>query len=429
MKPIKLRLNHAVNIDQLSKYQDRVSKIHSAIKNKEVSEKDWLGWLELPFKLNNEEYKKMEFLSTKWKNMNIETVVVIGVGGSYLGAAAGYEFMYGFPSIDKPKIELIFSGNNVSSESLAAQLSYVENKRFAINVISKSGKTLETAIAFREFRKLLETKVGAMRAKDLVVVTTDANNGVLFDLANQKGYEKLIIPDDVGGRFSVMSPVGLFPFMCAGLNTQQLLLGAQQALNDNSSDQLAANDAYKYAVSRYLMYKNNYNIELLVSYEPKLRFFQEWWKQLFAESEGKNGRGLFPASSQFSTDLHSLGQFIQDGSKILFETSLFVKNPMHNYILTKDEENIDKIAYLDGKDLHKVNWAIFEASLQAHSQSSKIPNIVVEFDKMDEYNLGYLFMFFMISLTMSAYLLGVNPFNQPAVGVYKANMVKTLSKI
>ncbi|AIA29417.1 glucose-6-phosphate isomerase [Mycoplasmopsis californica] len=429
MKTINLNLKNAINTEVFDRYQSRISKIHDAIYSKSVVERDWLGWLDLPTKLNNDEYKSMQELAKKWKNMRVETVVVIGVGGSYLGAAAGYEWLYATPSIKKPDIELIFSGNNVSAETLVSQLNCVENKHFAINVISKSGKTLETAIAFREFRKLLETKIGAAKAKELIAVTTDAKNGILYEMAKTRGYTRFIIPDDVGGRFSVLSPVGLFPFMCAGLNTENLLKGAQDALREYAHPSLKNNDAYAYALARYILSKREFSLELLISYEPKMRLFQEWWKQLFAESEGKNGRGLFPASSQFSTDLHSLGQFIQDGARILFETTLFAKKPVQDLTLLTDSQNEDKIAYLDGKSLHKVNWAIFEASLQAHHESSNIPNIVIEFEKMDEYNLGYLFQFFMLALTMSAYLLGVNPFNQPAVGVYKANMAKTLSKI
>ncbi|MCS4537027.1 glucose-6-phosphate isomerase [Mycoplasma sp. CSL7475-4] len=428
MKPINLKLDKAINTQNLLKFQDKVDKIHTALMNKTVVEKDWLGWYQLPFNLHNDEYNKMQRIAKKWTNMNIDVLVVIGIGGSYLGAAAGYEFIYGPYSQNKPKIELLFSGNSLSSDSLASQLLYVENKKFAINVISKSGKTLETSIAFREFRKLLEAKVGSVRAKELIVATTDKSQGILYDLAVKKGYEKLVIPSDVGGRFSVLSPVGLLPFMCAGIDTEQLLKGAQKALSDNSTSNINSNDAYSYALTRYIMGKD-YSIELLVSYEPKLRFLQEWWKQLFAESEGKNGRGIFPASSQFSTDLHSIGQFIQDGSKVLFETNLILKNPNQHYLMTRESEDIERLNYLDGKSVHKVNWAVFEATIKAHNDTSKIPNIVIEFEKMDAYNLGYLFQFFMISLTMSAYLLGVNPFNQPGVEVYKSNMTKTLSEI
>ncbi|QBF34961.1 glucose-6-phosphate isomerase [Mycoplasmopsis phocirhinis] len=428
MKTINLKLDKAINTQNLLKFQDKINKIHNALINKNVIEKDWLGWYELPFNINIEEYNKMKKIAQKWKNMNVEVVVVIGIGGSYLGAAAGYEFIYGPYNSNKNAIELIFSGNSLSSDSLTAQLLYVENKKFAINVISKSGKTLETSIAFREFRKLLETKVGTIRAKELIVATTDKSQGILYDLATKKEYEKLIIPSDIGGRFSVLSPVGLFPFMCADINTDEILKGAQKAVLDNNNPDLNVNNAYSYALTRYIMGKH-YSIELLISYEPKLKFFQEWWKQLFAESEGKNGRGIFPASSQFSTDLHSIGQFIQEGSKILFETNLVLKNPNNNYYLTKQSEDVEKLNYLDGKSVHKINWAIFDATIKAHHETSKIPNIIIEFEKMDEFNLGYLFQFFMISLTMSAYLLGVNPFNQPGVEVYKNNMTKTLNEI
>ncbi|TQC51412.1 glucose-6-phosphate isomerase [Mycoplasmopsis mucosicanis] len=429
MNKVILNFAKAMNQATVLKYQDKVSKIHNAIYRKEVAEKDWLGWINLPNKLDNDEYKKMQMLAKKWMNMNIEVVVVIGIGGSYLGAAAGYEFIFDQYKINKPKIELLFAGNDVSAQSLVTQLKYVENKRFAINVISKSGKTLETAIAFREFRKLLEAKVGVLRAKELIVATTDAQNGVLYDLATQKGYEKLIVPDDVGGRFSVFSPVGLFPFMCAGLDTKALLEGAQKCNEDNKNPDLNTNQAYQYAVIRHILSNKQYSIELLVSYEPRLRLFQEWWKQLFAESEGKNGLGLFPASSQFSSDLHSLGQFIQEGSRILFETSLVLTNALEDFKLTVDQENIDRINYLDGKSLHKVNWAVFDATLKAHAVDAKIPNMFIEFSDLNEWNLGYLFQFFMLAVTMSAYLNGVNPFNQPGVGVYKNNMAKTLSEL
>lgn len=425
MKAVKVNLHNCVDEKTLLSYQDKVKQIHDSIMNKTVAEKDWLGWLELPNKGKSEEVKRMKKIAELWESKNIEVVVVIGIGGSYLGAKSGYEFMYGPYSINKPKMELVFAGNSISSESLVAALKYVENKKFAINVISKSGTTLEPSIAFREFRKLLEAKVGAAEAKNLIVATTDAKKGVLYSLATQKGYEKLIIPDDVGGRFSVLSPVGLFPFICAGIDIDQILKGAQEANKDANDLNLKTNDAYRYAVARHLLSKN-YTMEMMISYEPKMQYFAEWWKQLFAESEGKDGKGLFPTSGIFSTDLHSLGQMIQDGNKVLFETILVLDKPKYDITFKADKEDLDKLVYLDKNKLHNVNMTAFTATLDAHMNTGKVPNIVMNFAKFDEYTLGYLFQFFERALAISAYLLGVNPFNQPGVEVYKANMFKIL---
>ncbi|WP_406616820.1 glucose-6-phosphate isomerase [Mycoplasmopsis adleri] len=427
MKTLNLNINNAVDEKEVIKYQDKVWNIHKNIMNKTVAEKDWLGWIDLPNKINSPEIAKMKEIAKAWKMQNIEVLVVIGIGGSYLGTKAGYEYIYGPYSLKKPDIELVFAGNSISSEQLISLLNYVQNKKFAINVISKSGTTLEPSIAFREFRKLLESKVGAELAKKLIVTTTDAKKGVLFELANVKGYEKFIIPDNVGGRFSTLSPVGLFPFVCAGIDIDKMLLGAKEANDDANIENILENNAYKYAVARHILNKK-YHVEMLASYEPKMAYFAEWWKQLFAESEGKDGKGLLPTSAIFSTDLHSIGQMIQDGNKILFETILLVKNPVADILLKKEKEDLDKLNYLDGQTLHEVNLSAYKGTLEAHVKTGNVPNIVIEFNKFDEYTLGYLFQFFERALAISAYLLGVNPFNQPGVEVYKANMFKLLNK-
>ncbi|WP_027120470.1 glucose-6-phosphate isomerase [Mycoplasmopsis lipofaciens] len=425
MKLLNLNLNDVVSEKELLSYEQKVLKIHNALKNKTVLESNWLGWMTLPNNIDSNEIQKMHQIVNKWEMQKVEIVVVIGIGGSYLGAKSGYEFIYGEYSQKRPKMELLFAGNSISAESLIAQLQYVENKKFAINVISKSGTTLEPSIAFREFRKLLETKVGSTHAKDLIVATTDSSKGVLYDLAIKKGYEKLVIPNDVGGRFSVLSPVGLFPFLCAGLDINNLLKGAQQANKDADEINILKNDAFKYAIARHILAKK-YKVEMMISYEPKMQYFSEWWKQLYGESEGKDNKGLFPTSGIFSTDLHSLGQMIQEGSKILFETILILDKPKNDIVFEIEKENDDKLNYLDGKTLHEVNWTAFKGTLEAHKNTGGVPNITMTFNSFDELTLGYLFQFFERSLAISAYLLGVNPFNQPGVEVYKSNMFKML---
>lgn len=408
-------------------YQKQVSQIHNAVKSKSVEEKDWLGWLNLASDYNKEEYAKMEEKIAQWLKDRVEVVVVIGIGGSYLGAKTGYEFIFGKYSIKKPQMELVFAGNDISAETLVAKLNYVKDKKFAINVISKSGTTLEPSIAFREFRNLLEQK--EVNPWEYIVATTDKQKGVLFELATAKKYTKFVIPDDVGGRFSVLTAVGLFPFLCAGIDAKKVLEGARQMNKELFSENVMENAAYKYAVARHYLHKEKkYAVEIFVSYEPKLRYFAEWWKQLFAESEGKDGKGLWPSSAIFSTDLHSLGQMIQDGPKILFETVLTLENPAYDITFKDNVIDYDKLNYLSDKKLSEVNNVAFNATMEAHSDEGNVPNISMLFKDFSEETLGALFMFFMRAVTMSAYLLGVNPFNQPGVEVYKKNMFFLLGK-
>lgn len=427
MKPIELDTTKALKLIDLNALQNKITNIHNHLMKKNIAEKDWIGWMDLPENTSEELIKNINEVASIWTKQKVEVLVVIGIGGSYLGAKAGYEFIYGPYSIQKPNIELLFAGNDISAETLVAKLKYVENKKFAINVISKSGTTLEPSIAFREFRKLLEAKVGIEEAKKLIVATTDEQKGVLYELATTKGYKKFVIPNDVGGRFSVLTPVGLLPFACAGINIEHVLQGAKEANLDLSSPLLSNNDAYVYAATRFLLSKK-YAVEMMILYEPKTYFLSEWWKQLFGESEGKNGKGLLPVNATFSTDLHSLGQMIQDGSKILFETILKVKKTNNDLIFKTNNIDYDNLKYLDGKSLHEVNNVAFEGTLEAHTNTGGLPALVFTIKDFSAKTLGYIFQFFERALAISAYLLGVNPFDQPGVEIYKNNMFKLLGK-
>lgn len=432
MKKIKLDFSRALDLKTILTYADRVRTIHDKMEKFETEGSTFLGWKDLPNRIDWAEVKKMEECAAKLHNEKIEVLVVIGIGGSYLGAKAGLDFVYGlYPSKLDTKMRIIFAGESLSSTDLAQKLKYVETKKFAINVVSKSGTTLEPAIAFRMFKKLLEDKVGRHNAANYIFATTDASKGALFNLATHEGYQKFVIPDDIGGRFSVLTPVGLFPFACAGLNLKRLLNGAKNAAAEFSSGQLIANEAYQYAVARHIFYtEKKLNVEFLISYEPALKYFLEWWKQLFGESEGKNNKGILPHSALFSTDLHSLGQFIQDGTKIFFETVITLKKPTINLTLLEvpEEEDFDRLNYLSGKAIHQINHSAFEATIEAHSSVGKVPNIHLEIAALDEETFGQLVVFFERAVAMSGYLIEVNPFNQPGVEVYKSNMFRILKK-
>ncbi|MDJ1646414.1 glucose-6-phosphate isomerase [Mycoplasma phocimorsus] len=428
MKLLNLDLSTAIDEKELLKYKADVKRVHKSIINKTGKGSDFLGWTKIVDNYKNSEFEAMKIKAKKWQDEGIEVVVSIGIGGSYLGIKAAYEFMFGQYSENQPKIELLFAGNSISSYDLINKLKYVEDKKFAINVISKSGTTLEPSIAFREFRKLLEDKVGEEKSKDYIVATTDKQRGVLFDLATTNGYEKFIIPDDVGGRFSVLTPVGLFPLACAGLNIDDLMQGAKDAQEVYSNIELMENDAYKYAVVRHI-FGEKYSVETLVTYEPNWSFLSEWWKQLYAESEGKEGKGLLPYSLVNSTDLHSLGQYVQEGKKIMFETVLWLVNPVKNKEIFIDNANdVDKLIYLNGNNIHNINKAAFEATRRAHFEEGKVPNIILNVEEVSEKSLGWIFIFFEWALAMSGYLLDINPFDQPGVEVYKKNMFKLLGK-
>ena len=406
-------------------YEKKVSKIHKMIEEETGLGNDYIGWSKYP-----ENYDKEEFLSilknAEYVRKNFDVLIVCGIGGSYLGARAGIEAINGLHSTKKP--EIIFLGQTFSSDYINEVVEYVKNKKFAINVVSKSGTTTETAISFRILKDLLEKKVGKAKARKAIFATTDKEKGALRTLSNNEGYVTFNLPGDIGGRYSVLTAVGLFPIACAGIDVEALIAGAQQSQKDCSKPSLKTNPAYKYAVIRDYFYRKGKSAEMFITYEPRLVQLGEWFKQLFGESEGKEGKGLLPVSATFSTDLHSLGQFIQEGSKVLLETILFVKKPMHDVIIPNDKDNLDELNYLTGKSLGFVNEKAFQGTLKAHEEVGKNPNVILEVETLDAYTLGYVLYFFMKTCAMSAYLLKINPFNQPGVEVYKKNMFHLLGK-
>ena len=385
---------------------------------------EFLGWLDLPKQFNQEELKRILKASRKIRNQ-AKRLIVIGIGGSYLGAKAVIDALT--PTFTKKrKLEVLFAGQNMSSTYLQELMEYVKDQDFAVNVISKSGTTTEPAIAFRLFKNLLESKYGVEEAKNRIYVTTDQHKGALRTLASQQGYETFVVPDDVGGRYSVLSAVGLLPIAAAGIDVKQLLQGAKDARKLYHEKDYKKNDAFHYAVMRNLLYRNQKAIEMLVSYEPKMQYFQEWWKQLYGESEGKDLQGLFVASANFTTDLHSLGQYIQDGRRILFETVLKVQET-NEVLIPKEENNLDGLNYLAGKSVAFVNEKAFEGTLIAH-QDGKVPNLVISLSELTAYSIGQLIYFFELACGLSGYLLGVNPFDQEGVEAYKKNMFALLGK-
>ena len=423
---IKLNLTNAVTEVAIAKYAENVKKIAYKMENLESEGYEFLGWKDLPINYNKKEFKNIKAEAKRLANEGVETLVVIGIGGSFAGAKAAIDMIQGeFPT--RRMMEIVYVGESISSTNLAQKLKYVANKNFAINVISKSGTTTEPAIAFRLFKKLLEDKVGANNASKFIVATTDANKGALLSIARENGYLTFAIPDNIGGRFSVLTPVGLFPMACAGIDIDKVMEGAERGHKKYSSDSIYSNDAYKYAVARDILSKK-FPVEMMVQYEPQMKAFNEWWKQLAGESEGKNQKGILPTSAIFSTDLHSLGQFIQEGSKVLFETVITTATPTLDVQIIEDKADLDGLNYLTEKTVHQVNQVAFEATTQAHVKVGKVPNIHIEIEAMDEFNFGELVMFFERAVAMTAYLMGVNPFNQPGVEVYKQNMFKQLGK-
>ena len=406
-------------------YAKQVAEINKMIEEKSGPGSDYLGWLNYPTSIKDEDLDEI----VKYAQLvaqNYDILLVCGIGGSYLGARAAIEAINGLHSDNKP--EIIFVGQSFSSDYLHEVIKHLKGKKFAINVISKSGTTTETSIAFRILKNLLEEKVGKEEAAKAIFATTDKEKGALLKLAKQEGYVRFVLPSDIGGRFSVFSAVGLFPIACAGIDIKKLIQGAREAEKSLKSPEISMNSAYKYAVIRDFLYREKYADELFVTYEPRLVSVGEWFKQLFGESEGKEHNGLFPCSATFSTDLHSLGQFIQDGSPVLFETILNIKHPNHEIAIPKADEDLDELNYLAGKNMSFVSEQAFKGTLEAHAVTAGVPNVVLEMEKLDEKGLGFLFYFFMKTCAMSAYLLRVNPFNQPGVEIYKKNMFHLLGK-
>lgn len=401
---------------------------HDTLHNKSGQGSDFLGWVDLPTSYDLEEFARIKKAAAKITS-DSDVLIVIGIGGSYLGARAVIEALKSqlYNSLEKNTPEIYFAGNSISPDYLNTLVKLVKNKDFSVNVISKSGTTTEPALAFRVFRSLLEEKYGVEGAKSRIYATTDKARGTLKELSDQSGYESFVIPDDVGGRFSVLTAVGLLPIACAGCDIDALMKGAQQARIDFMDPDLNNNECYKYVALRNILYRKGKSLEMLVSYENSFAMMAEWFKQLFGESEGKDGKGLFPVSAIFSTDLHSLGQFIQDGSKILFETVVRVASPGEDFFLPDDKTNADGLNFLSSQNMSIVNRKAFEGTVLAHTQGG-VPNIVIEMPKMDDFELGYLIYFFEKACAVSGYLLGVNPFDQPGVESYKKNMFALLGK-
>lgn len=432
MSDLKIELkNTNVEDKEIMTYKDQVAKIHKELYLNADNEKEFLGWLKLPTEYDKEEFARIKKVAEKVKN-DSDVLVVIGIGGSYLGARAVIEamnspFINSIPDDKAKNPKVLFVGNNLNPDYINDVISFIGDRDLSINVISKSGTTTEPAIAFRIFREFLENKYGLAEARSRIYVTTDKEKGALKKLSETEGYETFVIPDNVGGRYSVLTAVGLLPIAVSGINIDKLMAGALYAQNKYADDNLKYNDCYKYAVVRNILYKNKKNIELLVDYEPRLHYFIEWWKQLYGESEGKDLKGIFPAGVEFTTDLHSMGQYIQEGERTLFETVLNVEKSKTDITIKNDEDNLDGLNYLVGKTLDYVNKKAMEATIEAHVDGD-VPNILISIEKLDEENLGQLIYFFELACAMSGKILGVNPFNQPGVEAYKKNMFRLLGK-
>lgn len=422
---IKLDLSNVIEKIPFAEYEQKVKEINKMIDEKTGAGNDFLGWTTWPTDYDKEEFARIKKAAQEIRE-NYDVLVVAGIGGSYLGARCAIEALRGLYPTDK--LEIIYFGNTLSSTYIAQVLKYLENKKFAINVISKSGTTTETSVAFRLLKELLIKQVGKENASKAIYATTDKARGALKKEADEEHYQTFVIPDDIGGRYSVITAVGLLPIAAAGLDIDSLMNGCAKAQKDFDNPDLKTNLAYQYAVCRNYFLNHNKQVELFVTYEPHFTQIGEWLKQLFGESEGKDKKGLLPDSVTFSTDLHSLGQFIQQGSPVLFETIVRTEKPTLDVTVPHDEDNLDGLNFLAGKNMSFVNEKAFEGTLRAHVDDGQVPNIVVTIEQINEYNLGYLFYFFMRACAMSCYLTGVNPFNQPGVEIYKKNMFHLLGK-
>ena len=411
---------------ELSAMQPQIEAAHNTLANGTGLGNDFLGWVDLPVNYDKEEFERIKAAAERIRS-TCDILIVIGIGGSYLGARAAIEFLRSpfYNSIKKDTPDIYFVGNNISPTYLTEVLSICEGKDICVNVISKSGTTTEPALAFRIFKKLLEDKYGKEGAKERIFATTDKAKGTLKELSDSEGYETFVIADDIGGRFSVLTAVGLLPIAVAGADIDKLMQGAAAARERYAG--VGSNDCYEYAALRNILYRKGKSVEMLVTYDPSFTMMTEWWKQLYGESEGKDNKGIFPASATFSTDLHSLGQFIQSGSRILFETVIDIKQPKYDIFLENDKDNLDKLNFLTNQNMSVVNRKAFEGTILAHTEGG-VPNIVIEMDRPDEENLGELIYFFEKACAISGYMLGVNPFDQPGVESYKKNMFALLGK-
>ena len=427
---IKLNLeNSSLQDNVINEYSEEIAKIHENLHAKANDEKEFLGWIELPTNYDKEEFERIKKAAKKIQN-DSDVLVVIGIGGSYLGARAVIDALtHTFHSQMKEKKNpvIVYAGHNLSPVYMNELLEYVADKDISINVISKSGTTTEPAIAFRIFREVLETKYGVEEARKRIYVTTDKQKGALKTLADNEKYEKFVIPDNIGGRFSVLTAVGLLPIAAAGIDIDKLMKGAKIAQDKYSEPDVKYNECYKYAVARNLLYRSGKTIEILANYEPKLHYMTEWWKQLYGESEGKDLKGIFPAGVDLTTDLHSMGQYIQDGRRELMETVLKIGTNASEITIQPDDQNLDGLNYLAGKTVGYVNSKAMEGTVLAHV-TGNVPNMMIEMDKLDEENLGQVIYFFEKACAISGSMLGVNPFNQPGVEEYKKNMFRLLEK-
>ena len=426
---IKLQTKYLKNFigeDEYKGIAPLVSAAHASLEAKSGLGNDFLGWVDLPTNYDKEEFSRIKAAAEKIKK-TCDVLVVIGIGGSYLGARAAIEFLKSplYNNLPKQTPDIYFVGNSINPTYLNEVLSICEGKDVCVNIISKSGTTTEPALAFRIFKQMLEKKYGKDGAKERIFATTDKAKGTLKELSDTEGYETFVVPDDVGGRFSVLTAVGLLPIAAAGCDIDKLMEGARKAQNAYAKDD--NNDCYKYAAIRNILARKGKSVEMLVSYDPAFTMMGEWFKQLFGESEGKDDKGIFPSSATFSTDLHSLGQFIQDGSKIMFETVVDIIKPKSDLWLENDAENLDGLNFLTNQNMSVVNKKAFQGTILAHTEGG-VPNIVIELDTPDEENLGELIYFFEKAVAISGYMMGVNPFNQPGVESYKKNMFALLGK-
>lgn len=421
-------LEKFISPDQLDAIAPEIAKAHDVLTNGSGAGNDFLGWVTLPTDYDKEEFARIQKAAEKIKK-DTQVFIVIGIGGSYLGARAAIEFIKSpnYNALKKDTPDIYFSGNTISSDALSDLLEICEGKDVSINVISKSGTTTEPAVAFRVFREYLENKYGKEEAAKRIYVTTDREKGTLKQLADREGYETFVVPDDVGGRYSVLTAVGLLPIAVSGADIDALMAGARKAQEQYNNPDLYQNDCYKYAAIRNLLYRSGKKIEMFVSYEPAFTMMGEWLKQLFGESEGKDGKGIFPASATFSTDLHSMGQYIQEGERHLFETVVKFGKPKKTITIGTDADNADGLNFLAGETLDFVNTKAFEGTVLAHTDGG-VPNMVLNVPQMNEEELGALIYFFEKACGISGYVLGVNPFNQPGVESYKKNMFALLGK-
>lgn len=432
MRSISLDYTHSFIEDyELENIKEYINIAHNMLHNEKGPGSEYTGWVNYPKEFDIDEYERVKLASEKIRK-NSEVFIVIGIGGSYLGARAciealNHNFYNMLTSEKRNGPEIYFVGNNVSSSYILELLELIDGKDISINTISKSGTTTEPAIAFRIFKEYIEEKYGKEEAKNRIYITTDSKKGALKELASKEGYETFTVPDDIGGRYSILTSVGLLPIAVSGLNIDEIMNGAKDGMEEYGVLDLDKNYSYQYAAIRNILYRKGKEIEMLTSYEPSLFYLQEWWKQLFGESEGKDLKGIYPSSASFTTDLHSLGQLIQDGRRNIFETVINIEEPKVDMILKEDKENLDGLNFLSGKTIDFVNKKAFEGTLMAHT-SGGVPNIILNIEKMNEYNFGKLIYFFEKSCAISGYLLGVNPFNQPGVEEYKKNMFRLLGK-